>query len=173
MKLRYLLILNLFFILFNCTDKRIQYEEKVLRNVVRKYIIALIETHRDFNLEHLDGIASEGEKRRIDVLILTMKMENKYLDASIKELKFRKIEKIDDLTYDVWTEEKWEYLHRDIKSKIPVDLPKTESYKMVYTLKKSGENWLVYYVDFADMRKEKKKDIYEEYQEFLKSRNKN
>lgn len=167
--------INLFFIVLiisfgyiNCSNPEVKYEEKLLKNTVRKYLLSLMETYRDFYIERLDGICSEGEKRRIDVLIQTMKLENKYLDAKLKELSFIRVLKIDNDNYEVWTEEKWDYLHRDIKTQLPVDKLKSESYKMVYTVVKREGQWIVNYVDFADARAGKRQDIFEEYKKFIK-----
>src|SRR3970282_2155638 len=126
-----------------CVDKQEKYEEKILKNSVRKYLATLVDVYRDFNIERLDEVCAEEEKKRIDVLILTMRTENKFLDAKLKELTFGGIKRKDDNTVEVFTEEKWEFRHLDIKTKSAVDLLKTEEYKMIYTLVKQGGKWLV------------------------------
>lgn len=165
-----LIIFSINLFLF-CSGEKITYEERLIRNTVSRYNSAIIETYKDFDLTRLEDCATEGEIKRIDVLILTIRMEGKLLNAKLKRLKFKNTRKINEEKAEVDTEEEWEYQHLNIKNRQPVDELKRVKYNMTYTLVKKDGKWLVKFVDYTETKGERR-DLLEEYQEFIKKREK-
>ncbi len=169
MRIRFFISLLLF--LVACSGKEKNYEERLIRNAVRKYNSALIETYRDFVVSRLDEYATESEVKRIDVLILSMRIEGKFLNAKIKGLRFKEVRMTGDDTAEVDTEEDWEYQHLNIKTHQPMSELKKVKYNMTYTLVRRDNRWLVKFVDYTES-KGKRRDLLEEYQQFLREREK-
>jgi len=160
----WLLLLSV--IISSCKSGAEKYEEQLIRNAVSRYNTLLQEVYAGGNISLLDDVAGEGERRRIDVNIITMKNEGKYLKARLKELRFKSVRIISPEEAEVITSEKWEYAHMNLFTNVQISDTKLEEMNMVYSLIKENNRWIVDYVDVEGNRLGKKVDRFREYRKW-------
>lgn len=118
-------------------------EDFLLKNAVRKYNRALVETYRMAEPGLLADVAAEQEVRKVDVLITTLQMQNKVLRASLDRIAFIGMDRPGDERAEVKTSEDWFYEHMDRKTRQRVGQAKRIHYELVYTLERKGGKWIV------------------------------
>lgn len=135
--------LALFLLLSGCLQKPQDPETMEIRNAVRKYNRALIDAYGTFDMKLLEPSATEKEIRKVDVLTLTLREENKRLEARLEKLRFTSAGKITEAAARVTTEEKWRYRHVGLRDGKPLGAEKEESSTLRYFLIKTPAGWKV------------------------------
>lgn len=118
-------------------------EEFLVKNAVRKYNTALVESYRTGDPSLLDGLATEPEIRRVDILIATLQGQNRRLRASLERIDFAGVQVEGAHLATVRTREVWSYEHVDASRQTRVgDRRRIES-DLLYSLERHGAKWLV------------------------------
>lgn len=118
-------------------------EEFLVKNAVRKYNTALVESYRTGDPSLLDSLATEPEIHRVDILIATLQGQNRRLRASLERIDFGDVQVEGARLATVRTREVWSYEHVDATRQTRVgDLRRIE-YDLLYSLERHGAKWLV------------------------------
>ena len=114
-----------------------------IKQVIRWYDDALTKAYKERDIKPLVGLASERELNRVSMLMLNLKIEKRWMEAELKDLKFKKIDFINDKKVAVWTLEKWKYRYIEKRSKNIDVLWEEIEYEMFYDLIKLEGKWVV------------------------------
>ncbi len=138
-----LVLLLLVSFLFPGCGARETEQEFLVKNAVRKYNTALVESYRSGDASLLDGLATGREIRRVDILIDTLKAQNRRLRASLERIDFGALQVEGDRLAKASTRETWSYEHVDVAKQTPVGKARRIEYALLYSLERQGNRWLV------------------------------
>ena len=123
-----------------------------IKKVIRWYDEALVKAYTQLDVKPLDGLASEREMTRVNMMLVKFQRENKVMESEIKELKFVKISVSPEGRADVETEEKWRYRFLRKGTDRAVTPWTDVDYRMGYEMVKSKGQWLVGLTKINDTR---------------------
>lgn len=139
----------LFFIfIIGCAAPLQDPEAQLLETAIRRYNRALVDAYRELSVDPLQGIASEREVGKVNMILNGFRAKNQYMEAELKKVEVKEVKRKSGDSVDVETKELWRYRHMDKKTGQEIK-PWTEAdYKLIYQLVKSEGNWIVGSVEF-------------------------
>lgn len=146
----FLVLLALVSFLFPGCGARETEDEFLVKNAVRKYNTALVESYRTGDPTLLDGLATEREMRRVDILIGTLQGQNRRLRATLDRIDFGAVQGGGDRLAKVSTHEAWSYEHMDLTRQTRVGNARRIEYDLLYTLERQGARWMVAHLAISE-----------------------
>lgn len=125
--------------------------ERPVKQAVQAYIRRLPQALANFNSEVLQGVATPSQLSRIRTYFIYLEGNNRTVLAKASKLKFNSV-KLGKSKAEVETEEVWEFVDFDLKTKRPLDSSKRTVYNVKYMLVLEQNNWLI---DDYDILKER------------------
>jgi len=142
------LALIIFIFIAGCSAPPKDPEIQLLETTIRRYNRALVDAYKELSVDPLQGIASEREMGKVDMIINGFRAKNQYMEAELKRIEIKEIKRKGGDSVDVETREHWRYRNMDKKTGQEMK-PWTEAdYKLIYYLVKSEGNWMVGTVEF-------------------------
>ncbi|MDT8318784.1 MAG: hypothetical protein RQ824_12475 [bacterium] len=125
-------------------------DQAELKRVIRWYDDALVKVYRQLDIKPLDGLASEREMTRVKMMLVEFDRKRKIMESELVELKFIRISLENGNRAEVETREKWRYRYLGKGTNLVVKPWTDVEYRMKYEMVKSGNEWIVGLVRFAD-----------------------
>lgn len=141
--------LLLFFLISGCKASVTDPEISLIETTIRRYNRALADAYRDMSVDPLQGIASEREMGKVNMILMGFRAKNQYMETELKGIEFERIERKGTDSADVETEESWRFRHLDKKTGQEVKPWVQEEYKLLYHMAKKDGSWIVASVEFV------------------------
>lgn len=135
MKIKVIYILFVF-LLFGCSQKE-DIQEKKLKTLVSKYIIALELAYEEQQFEDIGAVADFQEARKVALLASNYYDIGNKMELDILSFKFGDV-KYGEKRATVRTEETWKYRWYNYKTNEEVFPMKKVKYRTIYHIKKEG-----------------------------------
>lgn len=141
--------LLLFFLISGCKTSVTDPETSLIETTIRRYNRALADAYRDMSVDPLQGIASEREIGKVNMILMGFRAKNQYMETELKGIEFERIERKGTDSAEVETEESWRFRHLDKKTAQEVKPWVQEEYKLLYHMAKKDGSWIVASVEFV------------------------
>lgn len=130
--------------------KKAPAREEMIKEVIVKYDIALIEAYRRLTIRPVEKVASDLEVSKNNAILLGFYQDKIFMESHLEDIKFRNIKFESDTKAEARVTEKWRWrhLHRETKKEVK---PWVESeQKLRYHLVKDPKKgWIVDSVEFV------------------------
>lgn len=117
--------------------------EKEIKDTILKYNHALMEAYEREEFDVLKDVTTEREFKKVVVYIQSYAAAGEKIRAIPKEIKIKKIKKIDKIKVEAITNEKWRYERLELdtgRNLVPETL---YEYEMRYEIIKENDKWKV------------------------------
>lgn len=114
-----------------------------LKRSIQWYEDALIKVYNQLDIKPLDGLASEREMTRVNMILMNLAREKKVMESKLVELKVLEISLESGNEAEVTTEEKWRYRYLRKGTNFVIKPWTDAEYRMKYKMVKSKGLWIV------------------------------
>lgn len=128
-------------------------EVSILETSIRRYNRALADAYKEMSVDPLQGIASEREIGKVNMIIMGFRAKNQYMESGLKWIEFKEIKRNKEDSADVETKEAWRFRYIDKKTGQEVKPWAEAEYKLIYHMRKNEGKWLVGTVEFIKEKK--------------------
>lgn len=128
-------------------------EASLIETTIRRYNRALADAYREMSVDPLQGIASEREIGKVNMIIMGFRAKNQYMESGLKGIEFKEIKRNKENSADVETKEAWRFRYMDKKTGQEVKPWAETEYKLIYHMRKNEGKWLVGTVEFLKEKK--------------------
>ena len=118
-------------------------DQMEIKRVIRWYDDALVKVYSQFNVKPLDGLASEREMIRVNMMLAKFNREKKIMESELVELTFLNISLKNGNKAEVETKEKWRYRYLRKGINFVIKPWADMEYRMKYEMVKSRGQWIV------------------------------
>lgn len=117
-------------------------DEALVKTTVARYNDALVAAYKNLNIEPMKDVATEERAKRVEAFITAYLQSNLIMETELHHVTFDEV-KVERTVATVKTTEDWSYSWVDYKTKKIKEEKKQVTYKMLYTLEKKGDKWIV------------------------------
>lgn len=128
-------------------------EASLIETAIRRYNRALADAYREMSVDPLQGIASEREIGKVNMIIMGFRAKNQYMESGLKGIEFKEIKRNKEDSADVETKEVWRFRYMDKKTGQEVKPWAEAEYKLIYHMRKNEGKWMVGAVEFIKEKK--------------------
>lgn len=117
-------------------------EKALVEEAIKGYNSALVEAYRDAELSYMDPYATAEQLERLKAVISPLRHEKHRMQIvqesfAVESVTFK------DGQAEVVTQESWTFWNEDRESLEAITPKETDSYRIIYTLKKQDGKWLI------------------------------
>ena len=143
MKLRLNCTIALIALLLTACGSFFDKDQMEIKRIIRWYDDALVKVYSQLNVKPLDGLASEREMTRVNMMLAKFYREKKIMESELVDLTFLNISLENINKAEVETKEKWRYRYLRKGTNFVIKPWTDVEYKMNYKMVKSKGLWII------------------------------